>query len=237
MVRLYSRLVEVAVAVATLLVFAGCAKLPVSGLYCVYVKPGATQIGPIQASYSTPCAGSVEYNATVRIGDEWHMYSSQDIAPNNPNPPLFLQGFGPSPRVLPSVPGGPTLLQASDQLGGTIIVNGYTSYSDALTYIDDMFVLDFKKQVAANAIQVISQKSSDPALLQQTRRVTMDVMLKDGTVSRVTTSTMLYGMSLIREGVSAKTYILKSMTIGCETACYEANTGTVEKALDSWENG
>ena len=235
--RPVSRVVRFAVTGAMLLVLTGCAQLPVSGLYCVFVKPGSNQIGPIPSTYSTPCAGSVEYDATARIGEEWQIYSLQDIAPNNPNSPLFLQGFGPSPRVLPSVPGGPVLLHFSGQLGGTIIVNGYTSYSDALTYIDDMFVLDFKKQVAANAIQVISQKSSDPALLKQTRKVIMDVVLKDGTVSRVTTSTMLYGMSIIREGVPVKMYILKSMTIGCETACYEANTVTIDKALDSWENG
>lgn len=232
-----SRLVKVVVTGATLLVLTGCAKLPVSGLYCVFAEPGSTRMGPMPATYSTPCVGSVEYNATVRIGEEWQIYSSQDIAPNNPNPPLYLQGFGPSPRVRPVVPGDPLLLQTGGQLGGTIIVNGYTSYSDALTYIDDMFVLDFKKQVAANAIQIISQKSSDPGLLKQTRKVTMDVILQDGTVSRVATSTILYDMSLVREGVPVKTYILKSMTIGCETACYEANTKIIEKALDSWENG
>ena len=229
-----SKLFKIAITGVTLIVLTGCAKLPVSGVYCVFIKPGSTQMGSALAEYSTPCAGSAEYDATVRIGEGWYIYSSQDIAPNNPSPPLFLQGFGPGPRILANEPGGPILLQASGQLGGTIIVNGYTSYDEAMAYIDDMFVLDFKKQVASGAIQIINQESSDPALAQQTRTVTMDVMLKDGTVSRVTTSTMLYDMSLIRQGAPTQTYVLKSMTIGCETTCYEANRATIEKSLDSW---
>lgn len=226
--------------IGLLFVIAGCAKLPVSGRYCVFAKPDLTQITDTKTNHLTPCVGSKEYDAWARTAGNWHLYSSQDISPNNPSPPLFLQGFGRGKRMVPETPTGPLILQTGNELGGTIVVNGYSSYAQALASIDDMFILDFKKQVANKAVRIISQQSSDPDSLAQTRKVTMDVTLKDGTVSRVTTNTILYDMFMApAQGPrgSVKTYMLKSMTIGCSVTCHETNGALIDETFDSWENG
>lgn len=220
----------------TLCLLAGCTKLPVSGSYCVFPGPGVREVEPPAEDYLVPCVGSDRYKATARVDSGWQVYSREEIIPNNPNPPLFLQGFGMPPRIVPGRPEEPIILQAGNTPGGTIVIKGYASYPEALRDIDDMFILDFERQVVAGAIIVLSRESGDPQARTQTRKVTMDVELKPGTVSRVTTSTILYEARGTNSGGPEIRYLLKSLAIGCERTCYEANTGTVDRTMESWEN-
>lgn len=185
----------------------GCASLPVSATYI----------------------GSSTYNALIEVPPQWLSYSSAQISPNNPSPPLFLEGFGIS---LDNV----MIPQAGNTVGGTILVRSYGSREEALSMLDNMFILDFKKQVENGSVAVIKEVRTPPEKLKQERFLIMDVSLSDGTVSRVMSSTVLYRKETLLNNQVISQYILRSLSVGCYVACYNEQSEVISKIHQSWES-
>lgn len=194
------------------------------GCFALALLTGCSSL-PVSATY----IGSSTYNALVEVPSQWLAYSSVQISPNNPSPPLFLEGFG---IALDNV----TIPQAGNTVGGTILVRAYGSREDALSMLDNMFILDFKKQVENGSVTIIKEVSTPPEKLKQERFLIMDVSLSNGTVSRVMSSTVLYRKETLINNQVISQYILKSLSVGCYVACYNEQSEVISKIHQSWES-